>query len=51
MFHRRHHHHEGWEHHVADVCVGAARKAKGESPKAEPAKTEKAPPPTESSEP
>jgi hypothetical protein len=51
MFHRRHHRHDAWEHHIADVCVGAASRMKGDSQKADPAKTEKASPKTEPSEP
>jgi hypothetical protein len=54
-FHSMHHRRSDrdyWEHHIADVCVGAARSAvggaaaKGDKPRGEPA-----PPNTESAEP
>jgi hypothetical protein len=50
MFHHRRHR-DGWERHVADVCVGAAHKVNGDSVKADPVKPDKATPKMESTEP
>ena len=50
MFHRRHHR-DDWERHIADVCVGAAHKVKGDNVKTDPTKTDQTTPKTESTEP
>jgi hypothetical protein len=33
--HRHRHGRDAWERHIADVCVGAARSAKGDDPQRE----------------
>jgi len=49
----RHHRYErdAWESHIADVCVGAARHARGDAVKADHPRGDDAPPKTESPEP
>jgi uncharacterized membrane protein AbrB (regulator of aidB expression) len=49
--HHRHHDRDDWEHHIADVCVGAARGVRGDSVKADKPRRENPPPSAESPEP
>ena len=49
--HHRHHEHDAWEDHFADVCARSVRRAKAERAKSDDNKGQSPAPKTESTEP